>query len=87
MYIFTGWWQVLPLSDLQLTLADLHLSPWSMAHQNRFCTLPADISCLVDFVALSRVVSVALAAPQWQQEKSASVYLMKQLHFLPPFAT
>jgi hypothetical protein len=87
MYIFTGWWQVLLLSNLQLTQAALHLSPWSMAHQNMFCTFPANISCLVDFVALSRVARVALAPLQWQQEKPASVYMMKQLHYLPPFAT
>jgi hypothetical protein len=87
MYIFTGWWQVFPLSALQLTQAALHLSPWSTGHQNMFCTFPADISCLVDFVALSRVACAALGALQWQQEKSASVYMMKQLHYLPPFAT
>jgi hypothetical protein len=27
-----------------------------------------------------------LTAPQWQQEKFAKIYIIKQLHYPPPYA-
>jgi hypothetical protein len=60
---------------------------WGQTHFNRLnFKLRGKFGRVCSVLHNRSAASVAHATPQWQQEKSADIYIIKPLHYMPVFA-